>query len=416
MLKQDNPEKFEEITKKLNIKKIINDNKEHFPDNEMKIDRIVVNKNMHHIDLYDKYCPIKQGTHAKQSLYCEINRFRQFVLKCYAAECRGKEFPVNDIITVNNNNINSLFTVNNYNITIGDDQNDINFEKIIIDQDAVIFQDLTLNKLMLESLNATDVKLAIVVCHLCKNKFNYTTTDKGEYWYEFIDHRWQRSERLPLFIMDELPTYYKTIITYVNNSNISKNDKTMTVKEIKKIYKKLESNTSINNIINVCVSRMKNVKFYETLDTKPYLFSFTNGVYDLTKMEFREGKPEDMISLTCGYDYVPTYSKHKQELLNFLIDILPEQSDRDYLLTYLSSALTGLNSTELFTILTGEGRNGKSKFNDLVQITFGDDYYGTGKQNMMSCKRADENAPEPALVYLRTKRVVFTSEPEKRVN
>ena len=55
-----------------------------------------------------------------------------------------------------------------------------------------------------------------------------------------------------------------------------------------------------------------------------------------------------------------------QELLNFLEDILPNKDERDYTLTYLSIGLVG-NLLELFTILTGCGRNGKSKLIELLK-------------------------------------------------
>ena len=58
-------------------------------------------------------------------------------------------------------------------------------------------------------------------------------------------------------------------------------------------------------------------------------------------------------------------------MINFLSDIQPNDDERDFLLTYLSHALYG-NMLEWFTILTGVGRNGKSKFIELIKKTFGE--------------------------------------------
>jgi phage/plasmid-associated DNA primase len=64
--------------------------------------------------------------------------------------------------------------------------------------------------------------------------------------------------------------------------------------------------------------------------------------------------------MSAKYDYIETYSENYNELIEFLNDIQPIQEDRDYMLMYLSTSLYG-NTLELFTILTGVGRNGKSK-------------------------------------------------------
>ena len=59
-----------------------------------------------------------------------------------------------------------------------------------------------------------------------------------------------------------------------------------------------------------------------------------------------------------------------KKLLQFLEDIQPDKEELEYLLMYLSTALYG-NSLQLFTVLTGIGRNGKSKFVELLKEVFG---------------------------------------------
>jgi D5 N terminal like len=46
--------------------------------------------------------------------------------------------------------------------------------------------------------------------------------------------------------------------------------------------------------------------FMDRLDENDDLICFKNGVYDLSQGTFRPAKPEDMVSLCVGYDYVPT--------------------------------------------------------------------------------------------------------------
>jgi P4 family phage/plasmid primase-like protien len=314
-----------------------------------------------------------------------------------------------------NHQIKSLFTFNqnnnnNFNIIINE-SGEISSDKIKIDPNSVIFDDKELNKLMLESLGGADSDIARVIFYLCKGRFNCTQDKK---WYEFIDHRWQESECINLFIFTELISYYNKVIKFINDANLEKADKLLSIKEVKKVTKLLKTKSSIGNIVEISglLFRNGNKKFYDNLDITPYLLGFDNGVYDLEKMEFRDGRPEDMISMSCGYNFIDKYSKYKKELDKFIDDILPNKDDREYLLTYLSSGLIGLNISELFTILTGKGRNGKSKFVDLVASTIGD-YFGRPKCKLLTGSRPDENAPEPGLLSLRKKRIIIVTEPEK---
>lgn len=418
MLKIDNKDKFIEICKRLNIKNIIMERRQYFPNNELEIDNIVSNCNSHYIQLADKYCPIIKGEHKKRCNYMEINKLGQLVLKCFCQDCKGKEFPQDGILMLSKNELGTIFnlTQNNYitinnNIVETNDPNEIYSEIIKLDSNAKIFEDSELNKLMLESLTGSDSTISQVLYYLQKNNF---VCSKEKVWYEFKNHRWIESELITTYISDEFIKYYQKIILFINNSQVlSKTDKNISIKEIKKIIKILQSKTRKANIIDELGVRLRinNPKFFDLLDTKPYIIGFDNGVYDLNEMKFRNGKAEDMISMSCNYDFKPEYSQYKENLLTFLKEILPIDDDREYFLTHLSSCLTGLNISELFTILTGKGRNGKSKLIELIAFTMGD-YIGRPKCKLLTGTRPDENSPEPGLLSLKKKRIIMVSEPE----
>jgi P4 family phage/plasmid primase-like protien len=403
MLKKDNKEKFIQIHKKLKIKKLIMEKKNYFPDNQLQIDNIISNNNLHHINLLDKFCPIIKGEHNKRYMYIEINKFGQIVLKCYCQSCRGKEYPENDILMLNKEEIKTIFNFNQNNyITINNNftdiinTNEICSEIIKIDHNAQIFENDELNKLIIESLTGSDAKFAKVIFYLFKN------------------HRWIENEYIHTYISDGFVNYYYKIILFIQNSkDITKNEKITSIREIKKIIKVLETNTRKANIIDELGRRIRDEypNFFDILDTKPFIIGFNNGVYDLNEMKFRNGEPEDMISMSCNYNFSYEYSEKKQELINFLCEILPNKDDREYFLTYLSSCLTGLNMSELFTILTGKGRNGKSKLIELISLTLGD-YMGRPKCKLLTGNRPDENSPEPGLLFLKKKRIIMVSEPE----
>jgi phage/plasmid-associated DNA primase len=57
------------------------------------------------------------------------------------------------------------------------------------------------------------------------------------------------------------------------------------------------------------------------------LIGFNNGVYDLNKFEFRDGRFDDYITMSVGYDYQENHTEKYQDLLNFLNDIQPNDAD-----------------------------------------------------------------------------------------
>jgi P4 family phage/plasmid primase-like protien len=96
-------------------------------------------------------------------------------------------------------------------------------------------------------------------------------------------------------------------------------------------------------------------KFEEKLDTKINLIGFENGVYDLEKGEFRDGVSEDYISFCTNINYIK-YDNDDEEIhdvRNFLKQVLPKKNVREYVVTLLSSFLSGHTGNEKFHIWTG---------------------------------------------------------------
>jgi hypothetical protein len=288
MLKQDNVEKFNEIKKKLNIKKIIMDNKNHFPNNDLDIIKIITGSNLHYVGLSDTYCPILQSEHNGSNCYIEINKHGDFLFKCVCDTCRGKEYPINNSITLSKTDTNYLFNItnnNNINITFNE-SGEISSDKIKIDSNSIIFEnddkekEKLFNKLMIDSLSGTDSDVSKVIFFLCENIFSCTQDKK---WYKFINHRWQESDGLITFISDELINYYIKIIKFINDSQLEKSEKNLSIKEVKKVLKILKTKSNISNIVEMTGVRFreKNKNFFDKLDTKPYLIGFDNGIYDL---------------------------------------------------------------------------------------------------------------------------------------
>lgn len=115
--------------------------------------------------------------------------------------------------------------------------------------------------------------------------------------------------------------------------------------------------------------------FVGKLDENPKLIGFNNGVYDLKQMKFRECVPDDMVSLSVGYDYCERVNGTALLELNRLLSQWhSDNSALKYLMAVFAGYLGGeLNPECVFTWL-GCGNNGKSCALKLLSLVFGEYY------------------------------------------
>lgn len=170
----------------------------------------------------------------------------------------------------------------------------------------------------------------------------------------------------------------------------------------------------------------------EKFDSNMNLVGFENGVYDLKAGEFREGRPEDYITMSNHITLpvkreelplkldklvevvkgrIEDYDYLREDLDDFLTKILPETDLRDYTMRFLGKCLSGENRDEGFYIWTGSGGNGKSKLVELGMKCFGD--YGCNLPvSLLTQKRKASGAANPEMARTRGRRFVVMQEPD----
>jgi len=403
--KEDNFDKFDEFMKNKKRNDLILSK---FPGQNLILgNTIKVNDDCNYTNLNNEECFFLGNTHdGKPSMYIE-QLFNIAALKCKHPDCFGK---ICKYIHLNRNEMN-VFNGNNIQINI----NNINANDELIEfQKINLFDNDELNSLVFKGMNGKPTPYAEILYWFYKDKYMYSENDD---WYIYDNHKWtclnSKNTSLRGFIQKKLTeVYFTTMEYYITNEG----KQSKTAKIIKQIINNFDS-TSLKEDIMKELSYIysdknnKNRDFLKKLNNNDFLIGFNNGVFDLQTFEFRDGKPEDYISINTDYNYVEHHTEHYNELLQFLNDIQPNKDELNYMLTYLSIGLIG-NLLELFTILTGSGRNGKSKLVELVKLTFGE-YFGSVESQLFTRPRPNANGPDPGLLNLANKKIVIASEPEK---
>ncbi len=389
-------------------------------------------------------CPFKNCAHNRDS--CPIALFvtrAGFQQTCYDSDCKGLKYPdipieidpdiANQLfapITINiqnniilNNNVNN--TTNNNttnNITQGgmlcaqdsllmDSSLLIEFEKDI--EFIKIFDDERINKCFLSSLNATHYDIAVIVYELCKNEFRCVSPDKDK-WFEWGQHRWiEGNTSLGFYLSDGFVKYLGQAKNLYNDATFI-SDKSTRINKIDSLIKKLKTSSFKASVISECRSIFYhyNKTFLDTLDENPDLIGFENGVLDLKTLTFRDGLPEDKISFSTKINYKPYSMGDNPDLELFLAQILPKKENRDYVLKFLASCLSGSTRDEKFHIWTGSGGNGKSKLIELFDKCMGD-YSFKFPISLITQKRQASNQASPELAATKGKRFGTFQEPSE---
>ena len=103
------------------------------------------------------------------------------------------------------------------------------------------------------------------------------------------------------------------------------------------------------------------------------LLCFKNGIYDLDKSKFTEYQTQDIKDMRnveinyIEYDKAPL----KDEVMEFINQVIPNQDICNYTLKLLSSFLSNDKGEKLFHIWTGCGSNGISSLLELYEKTIG---------------------------------------------
>ncbi len=278
--------------------------------------------------------------------------------------------------------------------------------------------DSNLRDLVRQARSGTEYDVARVIEKKYNHLFAYDSRNK--LWFMFYNHKWHLTDEglaLKKLMPTDISNEFRKAITFFNmkaNEENCQDKDTLDemVKSLNSVVIKLKKAAFQSSVLTECAMLFNIEKFDEKLDSNKHLIGFENGVYDLDAMEFREGRPEDYISMTTGINYIPFDENHPclQDIHKFLSQVLPIERVRDYVLRLLASFLHGDVREERFHVWTGSGSNGKSRCIDLFQKAFGE-YCCQLPIALLTQKRTSSNSASPELARAKSKRFACLQEP-----
>ena len=225
-------------------------------------------------------------------------------------------------------------------------------------------------------------------------------------WYQFTNHKWEEIEEgvflrnhISTDIVDKYSAYGGTLFQQQATCDKAE-DKTFQerIKQTNKMIANLKSAPYKGNIMKEAADLFFNKNFHKKLDTNPYLIAFQNGVYDLSKNEFRGGKPEDYISKAMPINYIEFSETDPRvfAVYEFLEKVFPDKSVRQYFMDQASDIFVGGNLQKVVLFWTGDGDNGKSVTQNIFEKMLGD-YAIKFSTTLLTGKKVANGAANPEL-------------------
>ena len=178
----------------------------------------------------------------------------------------------------------------------------------------------------------------------------------------------------------------------------------------------LEDTSKKDKILKECRELFLDVDFSGKLDSNVNLLGFTNGVLDLKEATFRDGRPDDYLGMSTGYDFrvVEDNAPEMTQVDDYLLRVFPDPDIREYFLDQTCLLLRGGNLLKKVTIFSGaRGNNSKSISIELIQNVLGD-YAIELPTTVLTQKAAQSSAATPEIMRTKGRRFCVIQEPGPR--
>jgi P4 family phage/plasmid primase-like protien len=267
--------------------------------------------------------------------------------------------------------------------------------------------------------NPSEYDVSVVVAKKYEGIF-LCADAKKDIWYEFRDHRWHEMDDAislrKLFATEIVQLFQELKLEFVQKQKPDEDEiEYRKYKEqqqrCEKIIEKLKTVKFHNNLMKMCKLHMYDAKFYKKMDQDKKLMGCENGVIDLYFNIFREGRPDDYITMSNGLNY-PTRTPDRDDLKfmnTYFRQLYPNPNIRQFALDTFAQCIEGGNLNKQFVIFTNDGDGGKSELIILLEKMMGD-YMGKFPRELFVTKAMGGSGPKDELHRTTGKRIMTVDE------
>jgi P4 family phage/plasmid primase-like protien len=280
-----------------------------------------------------------------------------------------------------------------------------------------LFKDREENRLFVESLIGTDMRLSTFAVHHFRDRFHCTINDK---WYEYRGHCWHEGAANVTFKealgRNEFLRPFREVALHFESLPIQTDEVKRKAKAVRKLCMSLEDGKFRERIVADSIAKFHERRpEFESRCNSDNIMVFSSGVYNFDTMEFGPGSPDTPVTMYVDQPYLPYDPANEdcQFLLRFVHDILPDPMVADYTLKVLALALTTDISQQYLWILSGSGGNGKSLLMRLIEECLGP-YFQSMNPTFLTRPREEASGANEALMAMIKTRLVVFQEPEAR--
>jgi P4 family phage/plasmid primase-like protien len=239
----------------------------------------------------------------------------------------------------------------------------------------------------------TEYRIACEFYDFYPETFLYCSQSK---WYVFKGHCWLR-------VTDEYIYFSKFFVELSDwfTQRLQSITDTTDRKNIQNVIRKLETTSSQNGIIR----QLSGFYFHsedlpKILNSNPDLIVFTNGVFDLKLLQFREGRQSDYITKSLPVAYEKPTKMALKNMLQFFEKIFPDEELRSYFFQVVCDVFEGGNQEKIGFFWTGSGNNGKSKTQLLFEKMMGWDLSCKLPTSVLTSGKPKQGCATPELATL----------------
>lgn len=276
------------------------------------------------------------------------------------------------------------------------------------------------------SNTSTDFDIAKLLYQLKKDQFVCPSVGSN-LWYQYKNHRWVETDSgtsLRMSISIEMRALYGKKAEQINTAIAEIEDPedpkakflNARLQKVIDIYSRLGRTNDKKNLMQEAKDLFYDRDFINTVDTNPYLLCCNNGVWDFKERIFRDGKPEDYISMCTNLDYIPLSESNRKiqdEIIDFMTKLFPDPILREYMWDHLASTLVGTAVNQTFNNYLGGGRNGKSVLVTLMTKTLGEYKGELPLTAVVTRQRKEVGGLAPEITALKGKRYAVMQEPRQ---